>query len=90
LILLLKKRGAQPVKAESGKAVFRRDGRHFTWRHSQQCFCRNAAAVLRQPFISQDDPEPQTIYRVAVKSGAPLLVKVGLRYSQTASRKSKR
>ncbi|MCG3162706.1 MAG: hypothetical protein JMDDDDMK_04017 [Acidobacteria bacterium] len=32
--------------------------------------------------LTQDDPGPQTIYRVAVKPGAPLLVKVGLRYSR--------
>ena len=32
-------------------------------------------------YLTQGDPEPQTIYRVAVKPGAPLLVKVGLRYS---------
>jgi hypothetical protein len=33
--------------------------------------------------LTQEDPEPQTIYRVAVKPGAPLLVKVGLRYGRT-------
>lgn len=40
-------------------------------------------------YLTQDDPEPQTIYRVAVKPGAPLLVKVGLRYSskKTTTRK---
>ena len=42
--------------------------------------------------LTQEDPEPQTIYRVAVKPGAPLLVKVGLRYgkTKTAARKIKR
>jgi len=30
--------------------------------------------------LTQEDPEPQTIYRVAVRPGAPLLVKVGLHY----------
>jgi hypothetical protein len=33
--------------------------------------------------LTQEDPGPQTIYRVAVKPGSPLLVKVGLRYGQT-------
>jgi hypothetical protein len=43
-------------------------------------------------YLTQEDPEPQTIYRVAVKPGAPMLVKVRLRYSRpdTASRKSRR
>jgi hypothetical protein len=42
--------------------------------------------------LTQEDPEPQTIYRVAVKPGAPLLVKVGLRYgsTKTAPRKNRR
>lgn len=42
-------------------------------------------------YLTQEDPEPQTIYRVAVKPGAPLLVKVGLRYSKakTTARKSR-
>jgi hypothetical protein len=36
--------------------------------------------------LSQDDPGPQTIYRVAVKPGAPLLVKVELRYSRARTK----
>jgi hypothetical protein len=42
--------------------------------------------------LTQDDPEPQSIYRVAVRSGAPLLVKVGLRYgkAKTVPRKARR
>ncbi len=36
--------------------------------------------------LTQDDPGPQTIYRVAVKPGSPLLVKVGLRYSQAGTK----
>jgi hypothetical protein len=36
--------------------------------------------------LTQDDPGPQTIYRVAVKSGAPLLVKVELLYSRARAR----
>ncbi len=31
--------------------------------------------------LTQDDPPPQTVYRVAVKPGAPLAVEVRLRYS---------
>ncbi len=40
--------------------------------------------------LTQQDPEPQTIYRVAIKSGVPLLVKVGLRYGNNSVRKMKR
>jgi hypothetical protein len=56
-----------------------------TWTKAEQ---EAGASGLR--YLTQDDPEPQTIYRVAVKPGAPLLVKVGLRYSLAAARKSKR
>lgn len=42
--------------------------------------------------LTQEEPGPQTIYRVAVKPDAPLLVSVGLRYGKrtTAPRKAKR
>ena len=42
--------------------------------------------------LTQDDPGPQTIYRVAVKPGEPILVKVGLRYlrSKTPARATAR
>jgi hypothetical protein len=56
-----------------------------TWTKAEQ---EASASGLR--YLTQDDPIPQTIYRVAVKPGAPLLVKVGLRYSQAASRENKR
>ncbi len=36
------------------------------------------ASTSRQ--LSQDEPGPQTIYRVAVKAGSPMLVKVKMRY----------
>lgn len=36
--------------------------------------------------LTQEDPGPQTIYRVAVKADQPILVKVGLRYSRGAAR----
>jgi len=37
--------------------------------------------------LTQEDPGPQTIYRVAVKPDQPILVKVGLRYARTQSRR---
>ena len=46
-----------------------------TWTRAEQ---EAGADGTRQ--LTQEDPEPQTIYRVALKSGAPLLVNVGLRY----------
>src|SRR5882724_11073459 len=49
-----------------------------TWTKAEQ---EAGASGTRQ--LTQQDPEPQTIYRVAVKPGAPLLVKVGLRYGKT-------
>ena len=55
-----------------------------TWTKAEQ-----EAGAIGLRYLTQDDPEPQTIYRVAVKPGAPLLVKVGLRYSskKAATRK---
>jgi len=50
-------------------------GRGKTWTRAEQ---EAGADGTRQ--LTQEDPEPQTIYRVALKSGAPLLVNVGLRY----------
>ena len=54
-----------------------------TWTKAEQ---EAGASGLR--YLTQDDPAPQTIYRVAAKPGAPLLVKVGLRYgsNRTARR----
>ncbi len=37
--------------------------------------------------LTQDDPGPQTIYRVTVKPGAPLLVNVGLKYGKATKKK---
>ena len=37
--------------------------------------------------LTQDEPGPQTIYRVVVKPGSPVLVKVGLRYARSTQRK---
>jgi hypothetical protein len=58
-----------------------------TWTKAEQ-----EAGASSTRYLTQEDPEPQTIYRVAVKPGAPLLVKIGLRYGKTnaASRKGKR
>jgi Domain of unknown function (DUF4384) len=52
-----------------------------SWTKAEQEAGANATRQL-----TQDDPGPQTIYRVAVKLGEPLLVKVGLRYSQVGTK----
>jgi len=49
-----------------------------TWTKAEQEAGANATRQL-----TQDDPGPQTIYRVAVKPGSPLLVNVGLRYGRS-------
>jgi hypothetical protein len=54
------------------------DGAGKTWTKAEQ-----EAGASGARYLTQKDPEPQTIYRVAVKPGAPLLVKVGLRYGKT-------
>jgi hypothetical protein len=58
-----------------------------TWTKAEQ-----EAGANGTRYLTQQDPEPQTIYRVAAKPGVPLLVKIGLRYGKTntASRKGKR
>lgn len=40
--------------------------------------------------LTQEDPGPQTIYRVAVKPDQPILVNVGLRYVRASARKGAR
>ena len=52
-----------------------------SWTRAEQEAGANATRQL-----TQDDPGPQTIYRVAVKQGAPLLVKVELRYSRAGTK----
>lgn len=52
------------------------DGAGHPWSKSEQ---QAGADPTRQ--LTQDDPGPQTVYRVAVKPGAPLLVNVGLKYA---------
>ncbi len=56
-----------------------------TWTKAEQ---EAGASGLR--YLTQEDPEPQTIYRVAVKPGAPLLVKIGLRYGRAKATTRKR
>lgn len=48
-----------------------------TWTKAEQEAGANATRQL-----TQDDPSPQTVYRIAVKPGEPILVKVGLRYAK--------
>jgi hypothetical protein len=48
-----------------------------TWTQAEQQAASNATRLL-----TQEDPPPQTVYRVAVKPGEPLMVKVRLRYSK--------
>ena len=46
-----------------------------TWTQAAQ-----SAAADGTRLLTQDDPPPQTVYRVAVKPGAPLAVQVRLLY----------
>jgi len=57
------------------------DGVGKTWTQAEKEAGANATRQL-----TQDDPGPQTIYRVAVKPGSPLLVNVGLRYARQTSK----
>jgi hypothetical protein len=52
-----------------------------SWTRAEQEAGANATRQL-----TQDDPGPQTIYRVAVKQGAPLLVNVELRYRRAGTK----
>jgi hypothetical protein len=47
------------------------------WTQAEQEAAAGGTRVL-----TQEDPAPQTVYRVAVKAGEPVLVKVRLRYSK--------
>ncbi|MFN0123355.1 MAG: DUF4384 domain-containing protein [Blastocatellia bacterium] len=51
------------------------DGAGKSWTKAEQEAGANATRQL-----TQDDPGPQTVYRVATNPDAPLLVRVGLRY----------
>jgi hypothetical protein len=57
------------------------NGAGKTWTDAEQQAGANATRQL-----TREDHGPQTIYRVAVKPGAPFLIKVGLRYSRRGSR----
>jgi hypothetical protein len=50
-----------------------------TWTQAEQQAASGATRLL-----TQEDPPPQTVYRVAVKPEEPLMVKVRLRYSAPA------
>ena len=52
-----------------------------TWTKTEQQAAANSTRLL-----TQDDPPPQTVYRVAVKPDEPLMVKVRLRYQRAPSR----
>ncbi|MEP7340133.1 MAG: DUF4384 domain-containing protein [Acidobacteriota bacterium] len=52
-----------------------------TWTRAEK---EAGADATRQ--LTQEDPGPQTIYRVAVKPDQPILVKVRLRYARTTAR----
>jgi hypothetical protein len=50
-----------------------------TWTQAEQQAASNGTRLL-----TQEDPPPQTVYRVSAKPGEPLMVKVRLRYSAGA------
>lgn len=56
-------------------------GAGSTWTKVEQM-----AGADRTRDLTQNDPGPQTIYRVVVKPDAPLLVKIGLRYRKSAKK----
>lgn len=56
------------------------DGAGKAWTQAEK---EAGASATRQ--LTQEEPPPQTIYRVAVKPGSPTLVKVGLHYAHSAS-----
>lgn len=59
------------------------DGAGKTWTQAEK---EAGGSATRQ--LTQEDPPPQTIYRVEMKKpGSPVLVNVGLRYARSPSRK---
>jgi hypothetical protein len=68
--------GAQTEKFEMTGGAGR------VWTRAEQ---EAGADVSRQ--LTQDDPGPQTVYRVAVKPGGALLVKIGLKYGKSKKRR---
>ena len=71
--------GAQVERFEMANGIGK------TWTKAEQEAGANATREL-----TQEEPGPQTIYRVAVKPGAPLLVRVGLHYGKGQATKSSR
>jgi hypothetical protein len=59
------------------------DGAGKTWTRAEKEAGADATRAL-----TQEDPGPQTIYRTAAKSDQPILIKVGLRYGRTGTRKN--
>lgn len=59
------------------------EGAGKTWTRAEQ---QAGADGTRQ--LTQEDPGPQTIYRIASKPGAPMLINVGLKYAVKSPRKS--
>lgn len=57
------------------------DGAGKAWTRSEKEAGEDATRQL-----TQEDPAPQTIYRVAVKADQPILVKIGLRYARSNTR----
>ena len=49
------------------------------WTREEQAAAGDATRLLKQ-----DDPPPQTIFKVAAKEGAPVLVNVRLPYATSA------
>jgi hypothetical protein len=56
-------------------------GKGKAWTSAEQTAGADATRSL-----TQDDPAPQTIYRVATKPGQPVLIKVGLQYRTARAR----
>lgn len=60
-------------------------GAGTTWTLKEQLASQAAGRAL-----TQEEPSPQTIYRVAVKPGAPLLIQVQLRARRSHNSKTER
>lgn len=56
-------------------------GKGQAWTSAEQ-----AAGADATRSLTQDDPPPQTIYRVATRPGQPILIKVGLQYHSPRAR----
>lgn len=60
---------------------FVQEGSKATWTRQEQ-----TAAADRERLLTQEDPAPQTLFRVAAKKGAPVLVSVRLPYATSPDR----